>query len=52
MQKCFQGLSQKEIGKLRRIHEHILKNFYKKEKKPLKYQTIIKRGMFHESFNA
>ena len=27
LQKCFQGLPQEEIGGLRRIHEHILKNF-------------------------
>ncbi len=31
LQKCFKGLSQKEIGDLRRIHEHILKNFCEKE---------------------
>ena len=31
LQKCFKGLSQKEIGDLRRIHEHILKNLKEKE---------------------
>ena len=31
LQKCFKDLSQEEIGDLRRIHEHILKNFCEKE---------------------
>ena len=31
LQKCFQGLSQEEVEILRRIHEHILKNFNEKE---------------------
>ncbi len=31
LQKCFKGLSQEEIGDLRRIHEHILENLKEKE---------------------
>lgn len=31
LKKCFKGLSQEEIGDLKRIHEHILKNFCEKE---------------------
>ena len=33
LKKCFNGLSQEEIGDLIRIHEHILKNFNAKEER-------------------